>query len=44
MSDFVKFAKYDASETDKQESFTIIKRSIENIQKQTVDSPSTGGA
>jgi len=43
MSDFVKFAKYDASETDKQESFTVIKRSIENIQKQTVDSPSAGG-
>jgi hypothetical protein len=39
MSDFVKFAKYEPGDADKQESFGIIKRAIENIQKQTIDSP-----
>jgi hypothetical protein len=39
MSDFVKFAKYEPGDTDKQESFDIVKKSIENIQKQTIDSP-----
>jgi hypothetical protein len=33
MSDFVKFAKYEPSDTDKQESFKIIRSSIETIQK-----------
>jgi hypothetical protein len=33
MSDFVKFAKYEPSDTDKQESFKIIKSSIETIQR-----------
>ena len=33
MSDFVKFAKYEPSDSDRQESFNIIKRSIEAIQK-----------
>ena len=33
MSDFVKFAKYEPSDTDRQESFKIIKSSIEAIQK-----------
>jgi hypothetical protein len=33
MSDFVKFAKYEPSDTDRQESFKIIKGSIEAIQK-----------
>jgi len=33
MSDFVKFAKYDPGENDKSDSFSIIKNSIENIQK-----------
>jgi hypothetical protein len=44
MSDFVKFAKYEPSDADKQESFNIIKRSIENIQKQTIDSPPGRGS
>lgn len=43
MSDFVKFAKYEPDETDKQDSFNTIKHSIEAIQKQTIDSPSSGG-
>jgi len=43
LSDFVKFAKYEPNDADKQESFGIIKRSIENIQKQTINSPSIGG-
>jgi len=33
MSDFVKFAKYEPSQTDRQESFNVIKGSIETIQK-----------
>ena len=33
MSDFVKFAKYEPSDADRQESFKIIKSSIEAIQK-----------
>jgi hypothetical protein len=33
MSDFVKFAKYEPSDIDRQESFKIIKSSIETIQK-----------
>jgi hypothetical protein len=37
MSDFVKFAKYEPSENDKKDSFNIIKRSIEYIQKLPID-------
>ena len=33
MSDFVKFAKYEPGDTDRQESFKIIKSSIETIQR-----------
>jgi hypothetical protein len=33
MSDFVKFAKYEPSDIDKQESFKIVKSSIEAIQR-----------
>jgi hypothetical protein len=33
MSDFVKFAKYEPSDIDRQESFKVIKSSIETIQK-----------
>lgn len=44
MSDFVKFAKYEPNDADKQESFSTIKRSIENIQKHTATSPTVGGS
>ena len=37
MSDFVKFAKYEPMDADKQESFSIIKNSIEGIQKLPMD-------
>lgn len=33
MSDFVKFAKYEATETDKADSFKVIKNSIDNIER-----------
>ena len=33
MSDFVKFAKYEPSETDKADSFKTIKKSIETVEK-----------
>ena len=35
MSDFVKFAKYEPAESDKQDSFASIKTSIENIENET---------
>lgn len=37
MSDFVKFAKYEPTEADKQESFNIIKNAIESIQRLPMD-------
>jgi len=37
MSDFVKFAKYEPLETDKQDSFNTIKNSIESIQKLPIE-------
>jgi hypothetical protein len=37
MSDFVKFAKYEPTQGDKQDSFNIIKNSIDTIEKLTVD-------
>ena len=37
MSDFVKFAKYEPSESDKSDSFNIIKGSIEGIQRLPTD-------
>jgi len=37
MSDFVKFAKYEPGENDKEESFATIKSSIESIQRLPID-------
>jgi hypothetical protein len=37
MSDFVKFAKYEPSESDKEESFNTIKGAIEGIQRLPID-------
>jgi hypothetical protein len=37
MSDFVKFAKYDPTADDKQDSFNIIKGAIESVQKLPID-------
>lgn len=37
MSDFVKFAKYEPNETDKGNSFTIVKHSIDMIEKSEIE-------
>lgn len=37
MSDFVKFAKYEPTDADKQESFNTIKNSVESIQRLPMD-------
>ena len=41
MSDFVKFAKYDANEEDKSNSWKAVKKSIDTIEK--ISLPSRGG-